>query len=74
LSGELAQPGVYRHQPVGSKQAFRYSSGKSFPASAVEVAPLEALATWFSMHIEQRLRNHFLNLPDPTVESLRRAI
>jgi hypothetical protein len=73
LSRELALPGVYRHQPVGSVQAFRHSAGQSVPASTEELAPLEALATWFPMHIEGRLRNHFLNLPDPTVESLRHA-
>ena len=71
LSAELALPGVYRHQPVGSAQAFRYSSGQSVPASTEELAPLEAFAIWFSMHVEKRLRNHFLNQPDPTVESLR---
>ena len=69
LGGDLARPAVYRHQPVGSKQAFRYSAGTSVAASAAEVAPLETLATWFSMHIEQRLRNHFANRPDSAVKS-----
>ena len=71
-SGELAKPGVYRHQPVGSPTAYRYSAGATSLADESKLDHLEPLATWFSHHIEQRLRDHFNGVPNETARLLKR--
>lgn len=70
LRGKLAERAKYRHQPVGSAQVFVYSNGVSTPADPEEVQGLETLATWFSMHVEQRIQDHFAGRPNAFVESL----
>jgi hypothetical protein len=64
LRGALAHAAKYKHKPVGAKQANLYSEGKSLPATDEGTAGLEVLATWFSMHIAQRLEDHFAGRPN----------
>ena len=68
LTGELREPAIYRNQPVGSNQVFRYQSGKLTPSSVEEVKTLELLAVWPEQHIVDRLNDHFAGRQNRWVE------
>ena len=68
LTGNLAEPGKYRHQPVGSNQLYLYQAGQSLPADLEKVKDLELFAVWFDMHVVERLLDHFAAKPHRTVE------
>lgn len=71
LTGELLEPAVYRNQPVGSNEVFRYQSGKLTPSSVDEVKDLELLAVWLGQHIVDRLNDHFAGKQNRWVELFR---
>jgi len=68
LAGALAEIAAYRNQPVGSNQLFIYKGGKVTPASLDEAKDLELLSTWFDVHVEERLMDHFSGRPNRTAE------
>ncbi len=47
-----------------------YSKGEETPASIEECQGLESAAVWDPTHVEERLRDHFLGVPNKWVMSL----
>jgi hypothetical protein len=52
----------------GSNQLFICRGGKFTPASLDEAKDLELLSTWFDIHVEERLMDHFSGRPNRTAE------
>ncbi len=72
LKDELQEPAGYRNQPVGSNKLFIYKAKQTMPASFDEAKDLEPLVTWFTSHIEERLRDHFEGRSNKAFEFLNR--
>lgn len=74
LPDAYLRPGRYLHRPVGSDQCFIYSDGAEVPAAFEECQDLEVLATWFSVHVEERLEALFAGRESQVVTGLRKQV
>jgi hypothetical protein len=69
LVQESAKVGVYKLRPVGSEKIYLYRKSIVVPIENLEeldetqAKNLEVVATWFSMHVEERLEDYFEGKP-----------
>lgn len=71
LSPELeVAPKFFKQDPI-SKTFSIYHQGQETSASLAECGNLERAAVWEPSHIEDRLRDHYLGIPNQWVESLK---
>lgn len=64
------KPRFFMHDMFSKKYSI-YFEGKIIPAFREDCLGLERAAVWEAAHIEDRLRNHFAGVPDPTTQSLK---
>jgi len=71
LSPELeVAPKFFKQDPISKKFSI-YHLGKETSASLAECENLERAAVWEPSHVEDRLRDHCLGIPNQWVESLK---
>ena len=71
LSDSLKQPAIFFKQDPISKRVCLYVNSKEIPASREQCEGLERAAVWNPEHVEDRLRDHYLGVPNQWVESLK---
>ncbi|WP_144394242.1 hypothetical protein [Pleionea sediminis] len=59
VPAELAEPGRYLNKPIGSTESYVYQNGELFQATDSDIESLEILTVWFSVHVEERLKEYF---------------
>jgi hypothetical protein len=74
LKGACAQLSGYAHRPVASDHFYIWSGGEQRPATAEECKGLEPAATWFSMHVQERLEDYFAGRPNIQSQAMRRRM
>ena len=71
LTDDLKKPVVmFKLDPI-KKSYSLYQQGRDIPATREQVAGLERAAVWDPAHVEDRLRDHYLGVPNKWVESLK---
>ena len=71
LSDNLKKPvSLFKQDPI-SKGVCLYVKSEEIPASREQCEGLERAAVWNPEHVEDRLRDHYLGLPNQWVESLK---
>lgn len=71
LDDNLKQPVHFFKQDPINKQVCLYVNSEEIPATKEECEGLERAAVWNPAHVEDRLRDHYLGIPNQWVESLR---
>lgn len=66
----MEDPWFFKIDPI-SKKFSRYKDGIEVPAFREECLHLERAAAWSPEHIEDRLRDYFMGIPNKWVESLK---
>jgi hypothetical protein len=69
LEPELLMPVKYFRHPKGTTYLDIYEEGEFKPYAGEDLTKMECAASWEPRHIEERLRNHFADRPDPATES-----
>lgn len=75
--GQIAEPGRYKYQSVGSAEAFIWLSGAKHehPDYENEADKLETMAVWDAKyHILPLLRYHFFRIETPFIKQLKTVI
>lgn len=71
LEEDLQVDVAFYKQDLISKKLFIHQGSNELPATYEQCEKLECAAVWDPVHIEDRLRDHYLGLPNKWVESLR---
>lgn len=64
-------PPLFMQDIINPKVLHIYKDGEMIPATFEECKGLECFAVWESWHVEERLKNYYAGLPDPTTEGLK---
>jgi hypothetical protein len=64
------QPDFFKQDPI-SKKFYIYRDAKDILVSREACIGLERAAVWEAAHVENRLRNYFMGVPDPMTERLK---
>jgi hypothetical protein len=68
LRGDLAEPGTFWTQSVGSNQVQKCKANVFTSATPDEVKDLELMAWWYEHHVVERLLDHFAGRPNKLTE------
>lgn len=71
LEKNLEEPVTFFMQDIISKKTYFYLNSEKTPATLEQCEKLERMAVWDPKHVEDRLRDHYLGVPNKWVESLR---
>jgi hypothetical protein len=64
-------PYFFKQDSIDKNKISLYKKGEEIPALPEECVNLERAAVWEPGHVEDRLRDYFLNKPNKWVESLK---
>lgn len=72
LRAEFQEMQLLWNQPVGSNEIFLYKNNEFIPASKDEVDGLEVFASWFHLHIVERILDHYNGRVDGIAKQMNR--
>ena len=71
LEQKLVAPVTFFTQDIISKKTYLYLNSEKIPATFEQCENLEKAAVWDPIHVEDRLRDYYLGVPNKWVESLK---